>query len=123
MTIGTVDGPLPLIKKLGGLLFVVLGRLGTAIGLKTGGVVPNRFEVDRSLVGILRRRMQFFVCYLWAKARSRTISKLLPIIEGHFKHPWVAGVELKIRFWPGSERSRARLWPWSKRPPGSSMHW
>jgi hypothetical protein len=36
MAISTVDGPMLLIKKLGGLMFVFVGCLGTAIGFETG---------------------------------------------------------------------------------------
>jgi hypothetical protein len=36
MAISAVDGPMLLIKKLGGLMFVLAGFLGMAIGLETG---------------------------------------------------------------------------------------
>jgi hypothetical protein len=36
MAIGAVDGPMLLIKKLGGLMFVLAGFLGMAFGLETG---------------------------------------------------------------------------------------
>jgi len=71
----------------------------------------------------LRRRTQFFVWYLLARAHSTKIARLLPIVEKSFEHPWVAGVELGIRFWPG-HASLARLRAWNRhhlpRPP---MHW
>ena len=58
------------------------------------------------------RRTQFFVRYIMAKSRSKTLAKLLPIIEDSFRHPWVAEVQLQIRFWLGHGLRKR-----------SSMHW
>lgn len=58
-------------------------------------------EISRSPLAKIRRRIQFFVRYIWAKSRSKRLGKLLPIIENSFRHPWVAEVRLQFRFWPG----------------------
>jgi hypothetical protein len=83
--------------------------------------VPEQLEVARAPMDILRRRTQFFVRYLNAKARSRTLARLAPIVRSSFDHPWVTGVELRIQFWPGRERSWARLWP--ELLPDRTVHW
>ena len=49
----------------------------------------------------VRYRILFFARYVLAKSRSKALGKLLPMIENSFRHPWVAGVQLQIRFWPG----------------------
>ena len=64
-----------------------------------------------------------FALYLSARAHSKTLEKLVPIVEDAFTHPWVAGVELKIRFWPGNETWFGRLWRLYRSLPTSSMHW
>jgi hypothetical protein len=71
----------------------------------------------------LRRRWQFFIRYLLAQMRAKGIAKLLPTLKSSFDHPWVAGIELKIRFWPGNETSLGRLWRLYKSLPAQSMHW
>jgi len=81
-----------------------------------GATNSEQFEVDRSPIGILRRRTQFFVRYLLARAQSGTIAKLLPIVESSFEHPWVAEIELRIRFWPGKDVNWLGLWSWSEDP-------
>jgi len=80
-------------------------------------------EADRSLAARVRRRSLFFFRYLSAKSKSKSIAKLLPIIESTFDHPWVAGVETDIRFWPGNE-TRLECW-WHAREfrPDQSMGW
>jgi hypothetical protein len=80
-------------------------------------------EFDRLPSQVLRRRSQFFVRYLIAKVSSRTVANLLPIVERAFSHPWVASVELRIRWRPGNETELGRLWRLHKLLPGQSMHW
>jgi len=83
----------------------------------------KKIEIDRSPIGTLYRRVQYFGRYLLARTHSRTIERLLPIVEKAFEHSWVAGVELRVRFWPGSERSFGRLWRWHEDISGRSMTW
>lgn len=83
--------------------------------------VREQLEVARAPMDKLRRRTQFFVRYLNAKARSRTLARLAQIVRSSFDHPWVTGVELRIQFWPGRERSWARLWP--ELLPDRTVHW
>jgi hypothetical protein len=71
----------------------------------------------------MRRRILFFCRYLSAKAHSKTIVDLLPIVESSFDHPWVAGVEMEIRFWPGRETRFERWWRTYKSLPKQSMSW
>ena len=78
---------------------------------------------DRALLQRFRRRLNFAVRYFEAKKRSKLIAKLLPILERSFDHPWVAGVELKIRFWPGNETKFGELRRVYKSLPAQSMHW
>jgi hypothetical protein len=78
---------------------------------------------DRALLRRFRRRLNFAVRYFEAKKRSKLIAKLLPILERSFDHPWVAGVELKIRFWPGNETKLGELPRVYKSLPAQSMHW
>ena len=78
----------------------------------------NNREIEVSLLGTIHRRMYFFAQYIFAKIQFRTILTLLPIVEDAFRHPWVAKVELRVRFWPGRER----LWPWN-RCQAFPMHW
>jgi hypothetical protein len=73
---------------------------------------PNQLELDRSIFGTIYRRTHFFLQYIYARVRSRTVARLLPIVEKSFDHPWVAEVDLRIRFWPGRER----VWLWFKNP-------
>ena len=68
-----------------------------------GTATPEPFEVDRSIAGRLCRRTLFFVRYSMAQMQSRTIGKLLPIVEDSFDHPWVSRIELKIRSRPGDD--------------------
>jgi hypothetical protein len=63
------------------------------------------------------------VRYLIARARSKTIANLLPILESSFDHSWVVGVEFRIRFWPGNETRLAQLWRLYKELPRQNMHW
>jgi hypothetical protein len=78
----------------------------------------NNRQVEVSLLGTIHRRTHFFVQYIFAKIQFRTILTLLPIVEDAFRHPWVAKVELCVRFWPGRER----LSPWN-RYQALPMHW
>jgi hypothetical protein len=62
MAISTVDGPMLLIRKLGGLMFVFVGCLGTAIGFETGstgliatGIVALAFGASLLVLKIVRR--------------------------------------------------------------------
>jgi hypothetical protein len=72
--------------------------------------VSWKANADRSLTARMRRRSLYFFRYLSAKAQSKSIAKLLPIVENTFYHPWVAAVEIEIRFWPGSESRVERWW-------------
>jgi hypothetical protein len=85
--------------------------------------IPRRAERERLPTQIMRRRWRFFVRYLLAKSNSRSIARLLPILRRSFEHPWVARIELRIRFWPGNETSLDRLWRLYKSTPKQSMHW
>jgi hypothetical protein len=78
----------------------------------------NNLEVERSPLGTLYRRTYFLVQYLCAIAQSRALARFLPIVEGSFKHAWVAEVQLQIRFLPGQERA----WLLARNPQ-RSMHW
>jgi hypothetical protein len=60
----------------------------------------RRLDISQSLSAKVRRRALFFVRYILAKSRSKALLKLLPLIESSFRHPWVAEVQLQIRFWP-----------------------
>ena len=80
-------------------------------------------EVDRTAIGAFRRRLRYACWYVEARKHSKLIAKLVPIIESSFDHPWVAGVELKIRFWPGNETRVGQLWRLYKSLPKQSMHW
>ena len=72
----------------------------------------------------VHRRTAFLFRCLLAKAQSKSIKELLPIIERSFHSPWVARVELNIRFWPGGETTLYRLWRSFRSLPRSDfMHW
>ena len=72
----------------------------------------------------VRRRLVFLSRALLARAASKSINRLLPIIEKSFDNPWVTRVELKIHFWPGSETKLRRFWRLLKSLPRSDfMHW
>ena len=76
------------------------------------------------IIRSVRRRMAFLFHYLLARATSKSINRLLPIIEKSFHNRWVSRVELKIRFWPGSETRLHRLWRLFKSLRRSDfMHW
>jgi hypothetical protein len=78
----------------------------------------QKLELDHSLLGSVYRRTYFFVQYAYATAKSNSVARILPILEKFFEHPWVAEVELRIRFWPGQER--VMLWAKNHQRP---MHW
>ena len=80
-------------------------------------------SVDDLLWQKLLRRGRFFSRYLIARRNSHRIQRFLPVLVEAFHHPWVAGVELKFRFWPGHEKKSGRLWRVSKLLPAQSMHW
>jgi hypothetical protein len=86
-------------------------------------VVSVRGSVDRLPSQIVRRRWRFFARYLTAQAHSRKIQRFLPVLQDAFNHPWIAGVELKIRYRPGNETKVGRLWRVYKSLPTQSMHW
>jgi len=70
------------------------------------------------------RRLAFLFHYLLARARAKSIRKLLPFIEKSFDNPWVARVELNIRFSPGRETKPNRLWRLFKSlPKNDLMYW
>jgi LPXTG-motif cell wall-anchored protein len=52
MAMSAVDGPMLLIKKLGGLMFVLAGFLGIAIGLETGSNVLIATGIVALVVGV-----------------------------------------------------------------------
>ena len=85
--------------------------------------VPEGGDRDRALANIFRRRWRFFEGYLNAQARSKTVARLLPILKSSFSHPWVAGVDLKIRFWPGGENALSRLYRLYLTQPRDFMTW
>ena len=86
-------------------------------------LVLSKIEIGRSWRHILRRRLNFCVRYIVAKRRSKVIVKLVPILERQFDHPWVAGIELTFRFWPGSETELGQMWRLYKSLPRRSMSW
>ncbi len=86
-------------------------------------VVSAEASANRLLSQKLLRRWRFFARYLVAKAHSRKIQRLSPVLAEAFNHPWVAGVELKMRFRPGNETTMGRLWRIYKSLPTQSMHW
>ena len=105
-----------------------LGERQNKLGYDGGSVrrqnlVLTQTEIDPSFAASLRRRIRFFCLYLSARAHLKTLEKLVPIVEDAFTHPWVAGVELKIQFWPGNETWFGRLWRLYRSLPTSSMHW
>jgi hypothetical protein len=62
MAISAVDGPMLLIKKVGGLMFVLAGFLGMAIGLETGspgliatGIVALAVGISLIVLKVRRR--------------------------------------------------------------------
>jgi hypothetical protein len=75
-------------------------------------------ELDRSVFGTFYRRWHFLVQYIYARAQSKTVARLLPIVEKSFDHAWVSGVSLRIRFWSGRVPVRLRL-----RNPKRHMIW
>jgi hypothetical protein len=78
---------------------------------------------SRIMSGV-RRRLVFLFRSLLAKAASRSINRLLPIIEKSFDNPWVARVELKIHFRAGHETKLHRFWRLLNSLPRSDfMHW
>src|SRR5882672_7171119 len=85
---------------------------------KSDGESSKQHGPDPSYLGTVHRRSDFFVQYLHARAHSRTLDGLLPIVQRSFDHPWVAGVQLQIRCWPGNEGG----WPWDRNREGL-MHW
>ena len=91
--------------------------------LAARSVVSAAASLDRLSSQKLRRRWRFFARNLRARAHSRKIHRFLPVLAEAFNHPWIAGVELKIRFWPGNETTVGRLWRMYKSLPAQSMHW
>jgi hypothetical protein len=85
---------------------------------KSGAQSSQQLRPDRSVLGKFHRRSGFFVQYLHASVYSNAVERLLPIIQTSFDHPWVAGVQLQIRCWPG----KVGGWPWN-RDHERSMHW
>jgi hypothetical protein len=72
----------------------------------------------------VRRRLAFLFHYFLARAKSKSINRLLPIIEKSFSHSWVTRVELNVRFWPGGETTLHRLWrSFKSLPKKDFMHW
>jgi hypothetical protein len=72
----------------------------------------------------VRGRLVFLFRSLLARAASKSINRLLPIIEKSFDNPWVTRVELKIRFQGGVETKLHRFWRLLKSLPRSDfMHW
>ena len=71
------------------------------------------------------QRLAFLLHYFIAKAQSKAIGRLLPIIQESFDHPWVSTVKLKIRFSPGKEGLISRWWSYITSAPNNttSMHW
>src|ERR1700756_3326842 len=70
------------------------------------------------------RRIAFLFHYLAARVQSKSIRRLLPIVEKSFDHTWIARVDLNIRFSPGRETRLYRLWRLFKCIPRSDlMHW
>jgi hypothetical protein len=64
-------------------------------------VGSRELDISQSFLAKVRRRTLFFVRYILAKSQSKALTRLLPIIENSFRHPWVAEVRLEIHFWPG----------------------
>jgi hypothetical protein len=98
-----------------------MSSLEWTLGARSMAFAERSF--DRSLSQKLLWRLQFFAHFFTAKLSFCQIEKFLPVLEEAFNHPWVAGVELKLRFWPGNETTVGRLWRIYKSLPAQSMHW
>jgi hypothetical protein len=86
------------------------------------GIPPHMLQSN--IISSVHRRATFLLRYLLAKAQSKSIRELLPVIERLFDSPWVARVELNIRFWPGGETTLYRIWRSLRSLPKSDfMHW
>jgi hypothetical protein len=98
--------------------FCVLFRSNPTGEGRNGSAAIEQASYRPITLRTLHRRGNFMFRYICAKARAKAVAKLLPIVEQAFEHPWVADVELQIRFWPGHER----VWFW-RRDPHRPMHW
>jgi hypothetical protein len=85
--------------------------------------LSKRLEARQGAISSLYRRIVFLHRYLVAQTHSGPIHKILPILERSFRHPWVAGIELQVRFWPGRENNFHRLLRRHEDLPGRSMNW
>ncbi len=84
------------------LTFMELGM--AAIGFaKWFSLTRKKPHVDYSLSARLKRRYRYFCQYLSARAKYKTVERILPIVYESFQHPWVAGAEVSLRFSGGQE--------------------
>jgi len=60
-------------------------------------------SIEDSLPGKMARRWNFLQRFLAARAHRDIISRLEPIVDRHFQHEWLAGVSVRLRFWPNDE--------------------
>ena len=75
--------------------------------IRPGAISFEEYEnlpVDRSLKARFQRRLKFFLQYLRAIVGAKKIKRLLPVVEAHFAHVWVADVQLQLRFLAGQEK-------------------
>ena len=70
-------------------------------------------SIEDSLPGKMARRWNFLQRFLAARAQRDIISRLEPIVDRHFQHEWLAGVSVRLRFWPNDE-DRELIIPWGK---------
>jgi len=75
----------------------------------------RKLRIENSLQGKILRRWTFLYRFMVARARSDTIRRLEPLLEHFFEHEWVAGVSVRLRFFPGAEDRELRIpWPGNK---------
>jgi hypothetical protein len=98
-------------------------REGTLKGRVESTTRPECRKMTRSLLQRFRRRLNFAIQYIEARRRSKSIAKLLPILQSSFNHPWVADVEIRLRFWPNNETRLGQLWRKYKSMPQQFMNW
>jgi hypothetical protein len=91
--------------------------------LKINGRTVSIYRPSKITSGV-RRRLVFLFRSLLAMAASKSINRLLQIIEKSFDNLWVTRVEFKIRFQAGKETKLHRFWRLLNSLPRSDfMHW
>lgn len=83
----------------------------------------SQLQIQQSVRASFYRRSRFFLQYLEARMSSKSWSRLIPIVQNRFNHPWVDSVELGFRASPGNDHVLRRLWDYYKSSPTEYMHW